>query len=150
MTLVQGGSSGGIGGSAGSGWPGIPGSYMTYKVTSGKAKDLFIYIAEDCTPRVKVGDKVDTNTEICTYKQASAYLETGWSEGGQNSYIHWTDYRGAPNCFGSNSGQDFGKFLTSIGGKDGHPDPSCGGNMSHNPPPADWPKWTSGDASINS
>src|SRR6185312_6367570 len=64
---------------SGSGWPGLgtsgSGSYIKYQITSGKAKDLYMYIAEDCTASVKVGDTVDTNTPICQFKNQGTALE---------------------------------------------------------------------------
>lgn len=128
--------------STGSGWPGDPGLYMTYQVTSGKAKDKYIYISEDCTPKVQKGQSVDTNTAICDYKFSSAWLEIGWSEGGNNSYISWSDYPKDSSSYASNSGQDMDKFLKSIGGVGG----SIQGPVSKTPPPADWPNWTTGGA----
>lgn len=136
ITLVQ---------TTGSGWPGLgtdsAGAYVAYKVTSGKAKDLFVYISEDCTPNVKVGDKVDTNKDICTYKDQGTHLEIGWSEGGNNQYVKWSDYPGAANSYASNSGQDIGKFLETLGVAPGKLDTAGGGTLSNTPPPPEWPKW---------
>lgn len=120
-----------------SGWPGIPGSYITYEVTAGKAKGKFIYIAEDCTPKVQVGQEIGTNEPICDYVQKSAYLEIGWSEGGNNQYIAWTDYPKGSSSFASNSGQDMSRFLESLGAPPG----LVQGPLSDKPVPADWPKW---------
>ncbi len=130
------------------GWGATPGLYLAYKVTSGKAKDKFIYIAEDCTPKVKVGDKVDSNTVLCDYKQASYYLETGWGAG-NGGYVDWSDYNAhGGGSYASNAGQDFGKFLKSIGGQDGHPDPGGASGISTAGHPPGWPDWTS-SSSVN-
>ncbi len=97
-----------------------------------------MYIAEDCKPLVKVGDKVATNQPICQYENHGTYLEIGWSEGGQNSYVSWSDYPGKANAYASNSGTDVGKFLETLGVGKGH---DSGAGISQTPPPADWPKW---------
>lgn len=127
---------------SGSGWPGLgtegSGAYITYKITAGKAKDLFVYLAEDCTPSVAVGDKVTTSQPICQYKQQGTYLEIGWSEGGNNQYIGWSDYPQKSNGYASNSGLDIGNFLGTLGVGEGH---DSGEGISQTPPPADWPKW---------
>ena len=131
-------------------WPGNPGAYVTYKLSDGPAAGLYIYIAEDCTPKVKVGDKVTSDTNICQYQQASTYLELGWSEGGNDQYIKWSDYNqnGGSMCnnYASNSGQDMSKFLQKLGVKPGIVDTGgtgacAGAHISHTPPPANWPKW---------
>lgn len=118
-------------------WPGVPGQYIAYQMTSGKAKGLFIYIAEDCTPAVKVGDTVTPDQPVCNYKQKSAYLETGWSEGGHDQYIKWTDYKCGTCSYASNSGLDIGHFLETLGTPKG----DIQGGQSTTPPPPDWPKW---------
>ncbi len=137
VTLVQ---------TTGSGWPGLgtnsDGAYIVVKGEGGKTDGLNIYMTEDCTPKVKEGDTVTTETEICTYKDQGTMLEIGWSEGG-NQYIKWSDYPGAPNDFGSNSGQDIGQFLETLGVGPGVFD----GEKSNTPPPADWPKW--GDSTVS-
>lgn len=125
-------------------WPGNPGAYIRYKITAGKAKDLHMYIAEDCTPTVKTGDKVTTSDPICQYQQHSTYLETGWAKedcycGSNSSYVSWSDYPGKSNGFASNSGVDVGQFLESLGVGKGH---DSGEGISSVPPPANWPKWS--------
>ncbi len=126
----------------GSGWPGLgtesDGAYITYRVTSGKAEGLFVYITEDCTPAVAVGDRVTTDQPVCHYKDQGTHLEIGWSEGGNNQYIAWSDYPGKSNGYASNSGLDIGRFLSTLGVGEGH---DSGEGISTTPPPADWPKW---------
>ncbi|MDB5183740.1 MAG: phage tail tape measure protein [Candidatus Saccharibacteria bacterium] len=134
---------------SGSGWPGSPGAYVKYKITSGKAKDLFMYIAEDCTPTVKVGDTVDTNKSICDYQDHGTELETGWASGGGGTgYVEWSDYNKSicGGSFPSNSGVDVDKFLQTLGLKHDSLHSECG--SSHTPPPANWPKW-GGDSAVN-
>jgi hypothetical protein len=124
----------------GSGWPGLgtgsSGAYISYTFTDGAANGLSIYIAEDCTPRVKVGDIVNANTVVCDYRDQGTHLETGWGNG-SGSYVSWSDYPGAANSFASNSGQDISRFLAKL-----HVGPGqVQGALSSVPPPANWPKW---------
>lgn len=132
----------------GSGWPGLgtggSGAYIKYQMTSGKAKGLFMYIAEDCTPSVKAGDTVGTSTPICQFKNQGTALETGWASGGGGTgYVEWSDYPGAPNNWASNSGVDVDQFLQSLGA----PHDSIGSGPSKKGTPPGWPKWTS--AAVN-
>lgn len=127
--------------SSSSGWPGSPGAYVKYKMTAGKAKGLYIFIAEDCTPKVKVGDTVDTNTPICDYQDHGTNLETGWASGGGGTgYVEWSDYNshGGGN-WASNSGMDVDKFLQTLG----LPHDNVNAGPSTAGPPPNWPKWTS-------
>lgn len=131
--------------SASSGWPGTPGSYIKYKMTAGKAKGLYMYISEDCTPKVKVGDTVDTNTPICDYQDHGTNLETGWASGGGGTgYVEWSDYNssGGGN-WASNSGVDVDQFLQTLGLP--HDNINAGPSTKGTPP--DWPKW--GGSNVN-
>ncbi|HUO61891.1 MAG TPA: phage tail tip lysozyme [Candidatus Bathyarchaeia archaeon] len=127
---------------SGSGWPGLgtgdSGAYIKYQMTAGKAKGLYMYIAEDCTPAVQVGDQVDTSKPICNYKDQGTELETGWaSGGGGDGYVEWSDYTSHDNNWASNSGVDIDKFLQTLGA----PHDNINEGPSTTPPPADWPKW---------
>jgi hypothetical protein len=124
----------------GSGWPGLgtsgSGAYISYTLTDGAASGKSIYISEDCTPKVKVGDTVSGDTVVCNYVDQGTHLETGWGNG-SGSYVSWSDYPGAENSFASNSGQDISKFLSKLGVSPG----IVQGRLSTVSPPADWPKW---------
>jgi hypothetical protein len=119
------------------GWPGN-GSFIEYQMTSGKAKNLFIYIAEDCAAVVKVGDQVDTSKPICNYKDQGTELETGWGDGKDTGYVQWSDYPQHDNNWASNSGVDIDKFLQTLG----LPHDNVNEGPDTGSPPADWPKWT--------
>ncbi len=60
-----------------SGWPG--GGWITYQLTSGPAAGLQVYVAEDVTPAVQVGQKVTSSTVIANMFNGSAGIETGWA-----------------------------------------------------------------------
>jgi murein DD-endopeptidase MepM/ murein hydrolase activator NlpD len=59
------------------GWPG--GGWITYQLTDGPAKGLVVYLAEDVTPTVQVGQNVTPNTVIANMYNGSAGIETGWA-----------------------------------------------------------------------
>jgi len=62
---------------ANSGWP--AGNFIVYKLANGPAKGLELYIAEDCSPSVSVGQNVTTHTVICNMYQGKSGIETGWA-----------------------------------------------------------------------
>jgi murein DD-endopeptidase MepM/ murein hydrolase activator NlpD len=59
------------------GWPG--GGWITYQLTDGPASGLVVYLAEDVTPTVQVGQHVTPNTVIANMYNGSAGIETGWA-----------------------------------------------------------------------
>lgn len=59
------------------GWPG--GGWITYQLTDGPANGLVVYVAEDVTPTVQVGQHVTSSTVIAKMFNGSAGIETGWA-----------------------------------------------------------------------
>jgi hypothetical protein len=59
------------------GWPG--GGWITYQLTDGPAKGLMVFLAEDVTPKVQVGQHVTPNTVIANMYNGGAGIETGWA-----------------------------------------------------------------------
>jgi hypothetical protein len=60
------------------GWPG--GGWITYQLTNGPDRGLMVYIAEDVTPAVQVGQHVTASTVIGNMFQGCDGIETGWAE----------------------------------------------------------------------
>jgi hypothetical protein len=60
-----------------SGWPG--GGWITYQLTDGPDSGLVVYLAEDVTPTVQVGQKVTSSTEIADMFNGGDGIETGWA-----------------------------------------------------------------------
>jgi hypothetical protein len=60
-----------------SGWPG--GGWITYRLTSGPAAGLQVYVAEDVTPTVSVGQTVTSGTVIANMFDGGDGIETGWA-----------------------------------------------------------------------
>jgi hypothetical protein len=59
------------------GWPG--GGWITYQLTEGPAAGLEVYVAEDVTPTVQVGQQVTSSTVIANMYNGGAGIETGWA-----------------------------------------------------------------------
>ncbi len=59
------------------GWPG--GGWITYQLTDGPAAGLQVYVAEDVTPTVQVGEQVTSSTVIAQMYNGGAGIETGWA-----------------------------------------------------------------------
>ena len=59
------------------GWPG--GGWITYQLTDGPAAGLTVYVAENVTPTVSVGQHVTSSTVIANMYEGGDGIETGWS-----------------------------------------------------------------------
>jgi len=59
------------------GWPG--GGWITYRLTSGPAAGLTVFVAEDVLPTVPVGANVTPRTVIANMYDGGAGIETGWA-----------------------------------------------------------------------
>jgi hypothetical protein len=60
-----------------SGWPG--GGWITYRLTSGPAAGLQVYVGEDVKPTVQVGQTVTSSTVIANMFDGGDGIETGWA-----------------------------------------------------------------------
>jgi murein DD-endopeptidase MepM/ murein hydrolase activator NlpD len=61
-----------------SGWPG--GGWITYRLTDGPAAGLMVYLAEDVTATVQVGQHVTAATVIANMFNGGDGIETGWAQ----------------------------------------------------------------------
>ena len=62
---------------ASSGWPG--GGWVSYQLTDGPDAGLVVYVAEDVTPTVQVGQHVSSATVIANMYNGGDGIETGWA-----------------------------------------------------------------------
>jgi hypothetical protein len=60
------------------GWPG--GGWITYKLTNGPEAGLMVFLAEDVTPTVQVGQHVTSATVIGDMYEGGDGIETGWAQ----------------------------------------------------------------------
>ncbi len=117
-----------------SGWP--SGVFISYLLTAGKAKGLVVYVAEDVTPMVTVGESIGPNTVVGFLHDAATCLETGWADAA------WPYGLAAAHAEynGENStayGLNFSSLLEALGARPGltQPDGPPG------PISPNWPTW---------
>jgi hypothetical protein len=98
------------------GWPG--GGWITYRMTSGPAKGLSVYLAEDVTPDVHVGAVVTARTVIATMFNGGAGIEFGWAQpdgGSAESQLAAAGAISGDGPFPSEVGLNFEELLQSLG-----------------------------------
>ena len=106
-----------IGASSGnSGWPG--GGWITYRLTSGPASGLTVFLAEDVTPTVQAGQQVTSSTVIANMFNGGDGIETGWATAdGLTAESQLPEAGGVSGNgpFPTQIGQNFEELLVSVG-----------------------------------
>ena len=116
------------------GWP--SGVFIAYRLTHGAARGLVVFVAENVTPKVTVGERVSPTTELGVLHDAKTCLETGWANGAMPA----GHAAGHAQYNGRNStayGLNFSDFLQVLGVRPGLP-------QSYGPAgtlPPTWPTW---------
>ncbi len=117
------------------GWPG--GTFIAYRLSSGPAAGLVVYVAEDIQPEVSVGQQVSAGTVLGQLYGGPDGMETGWADG---SALGETMAMSAGQFSGANStafGYNFSQLLQSTG--------APGGVLQNNPAtgslPSGWPSF---------
>ncbi len=116
------------------GWPG--GAFISYRLSTGPAAGLVVYVAENVTPAVAVGQTVGAGTIVGYLHDAGTCMETGWAD----STDPWGRAAGFAEFDGQNStayGLNFSALLEALGARPGLPQP-------FGPPgdlPVGWPTW---------
>jgi hypothetical protein len=98
------------------GWPG--GGWITYQLTNGPDSGLTVYLAEDVTPTVQVGQKVTSSTVIANMYNGGAGIETGWATSDGSTAESQTPQAGGINGngpFPTVVGLNFEAVLESVG-----------------------------------
>jgi murein DD-endopeptidase MepM/ murein hydrolase activator NlpD len=98
------------------GWPG--GGWITYQLTDGPDAGLMVYVAEDVTPDVQVGQHVTSSTVIANMFAGSVGIETGWADpnGAEaESVLPQAGGIGANGPFPTRVGESFDVLLQSLG-----------------------------------
>jgi hypothetical protein len=117
-----------------SGWP--SGVFISYRLTSGPAKGLYVYDAEDVTPTVSVGERVTPTTVVGELHDAATCLETGWADPPgpiQHAAAHLEFNGKNSTAYGLN----FNSLLEALGARPGLPQP----DGPPGPLPVHWPSW---------
>jgi hypothetical protein len=107
-------------------WPG--GAFITYLLLNGPAAGKLVYLAENVTPSVSIGQTVTPNTVIGTMHNAYPYIETGWAADPYGDTMaassgNWTstdDSESMPTAYGVNFNQML-VWLGAIPGLQLHP-----------------------------
>ena len=102
------------------GWPG--GGWITYRLTDGPAAGLSVYVAEDVTPAVQVGQEVSSSTVIANMFNGGAGIETGWAQPDGASAESQLPAAGAisgAGPFPTKVGLNFGQLLQAVGAPPG-------------------------------
>ncbi len=115
-------------------WP--SGVFISYRLSNGPAKGLYVYVAENVTPTVTIGEHVTPATIVGVVHDALTCVETGWAD--PPSY---PEHAAAHNEYnGKNStayGLNFNTLLEALGSRPGLPQP----DGPPGPIPAWWPTW---------
>jgi hypothetical protein len=102
-------------------WPG--GAFIAYRLSNGPAKGKVVYVAENVTPTVSIGQTVTPATVLGILHPAWPGLETGWAANGYGETMaaatgQWTpadDSGSIPSIYGVN----FSNLLVSLGAPGG-------------------------------
>ena len=98
------------------GWPG--GGWITYQLTDGPAAGLMVYVAEDITPAVQVGQHVTSSTVVGDMFNGGDGIETGWAQPTGVSAESQLAVAGGIGGFGpfpTEVGLNFDELLESLG-----------------------------------
>ena len=98
------------------GWPG--GGWITYKLTDGPDAGLTVYLAEDVSPTVQVGQHVSSSTVIANMFAESDGIETGWAQQSglsAESQLAEAGGVGGNGPFPTRIGLNFEELLQSVG-----------------------------------
>jgi hypothetical protein len=95
-------------------WPG--GGWVSYRLTDGPAAGLTVYVAEDVTPTVSVGQTVTPDTVICNMFQGYDGIETGWAWAGYGDTAEASSpAAGGVGYFPTQLGVNFDELLIALG-----------------------------------
>ena len=98
------------------GWPG--GGWITYQLTDGPDAGLMVYLAEDVTPAVQVGQHVSPSTVIANMFGGGDGIEIGWAQPGglsAESQLPEAGGIGGNGPFPTMIGLNFDELLQSLG-----------------------------------
>ena len=101
---------------ASGGWPG--GGWITYQLTDGPDAGLMVYVAEDITPAVQVGQRVSSSTVVGNMFQGGDGIEMGWAQptgASAESELPEAGGIGGAGPFPTRVGASFDALLQSLG-----------------------------------
>ena len=97
------------------GWPG--GGWITYQLLDGPAAGLQVYVAEDITPTVQVGEHLTPSTVVGYMFEGPDGIEIGWAalNGLAASQLTEAAATGEADVFPTTVGLNFEGLLVSLG-----------------------------------
>ena len=98
------------------GWPG--GGWITYRLSDGPDAGLMVFLAEDVTPTVQVGQHVSSATVIGDMYEGGDGIETGWAQQSglsAESQLAEAGGVGGNGPFPTRIGLNFEELLQSLG-----------------------------------
>jgi murein DD-endopeptidase MepM/ murein hydrolase activator NlpD len=122
------------------GWPG--GGWITYRLTNGPAAGLTVFLAEDVTPTVSVGEHVTSDTVIAKMYDGGAGIETGWATAdGSTAESQLSEAGGISGGgpFPTEIGMNFEELLQALGVPAGNNRSDSAYGKRPSGYPADWP-----------
>ena len=99
-------------------YPGWEGGWVTYQLTDGTDAGLVVYLAEDVTPTVQIGQLVTSSTVIGDRVEGGGGIETGWAQAsGLNAESQAPEAGaiGGAGPFPTTIGLNFDELLISLG-----------------------------------
>jgi hypothetical protein len=86
---------------------------VVYKLSEGPAKKRNVFVAENCTPTVSIGQKVHSWTTVCNMHNSYPNIEMGWARGGGSDHPLARGYysEGQKTAHGAN----FNYLMTYLG-----------------------------------
>jgi hypothetical protein len=117
-----------------SGWP--SGVFISYRLTSGPARGRYVYVAENVTPRVHLGERVSTSTIVGVVHDAKTCMEMGWADP-PSRFAFAAGHRQFDGRNSTAFGLNFNALLERLGARPGLP-------QSYGAPgslPSSWPSW---------
>ena len=117
------------------GWPG--GGWITYQLIDGPAAGLQVYVAEDITPTVQVGERLTPSTVVGYMFEGPDGIEIGWAalNGLAASQLTEAAATGEADVFPTTVGLNFEDLLISLG----VPDAPNSGELGSGILPANYP-----------
>jgi hypothetical protein len=95
------------------GWPG--GGWICYQLTDGPDAGLIVYVAEDITPAVQIGQQVTPFTVIGNVFNGGEGIETGWADPSSLTAEAQTAAAGFLGFFPTAVGNNFDALLQWLG-----------------------------------
>jgi hypothetical protein len=123
------------------GWPG--GGWITYRLTKGPAAGLTVFVAENVTPTVSLGEHVTSDTVIAKMYDGGVGIEMGWATSDSSTARSQLADAGGisgDGPFPTEIGMNFEQLLQALGVPAGNNRDDAANGQLPSGYPTDWPK----------